>query len=333
MSKKEQITILGAGNMGTAMAQVIATNGFKVKLWNYAGDPEPLGHIRDCRENKKYLPGIQLSTNIECEPDMAQAVSEASIVFFVVPSAFIQTVAKQAEPHIQKKAICVDMSKGLDFSSKKYSLTTDILKKTLPNNKIAILSGPAVANQMAMGEFTAMSVVSKDVQVIARLQKVLDNNHVRLMPSSDYVGVEISGAFKNVYAILIGICDGLGIAANTKALLFTMALQEISLLVKNMGGNPKTVYGLAGLGDFFTTAISASGRNRRFGELIGKGFNITEAKNQVGQIVEGILATQALYMISRKYKVRLLLGNVIYNILYKESDPQKELALYLSNVR
>jgi glycerol-3-phosphate dehydrogenase (NAD(P)+) len=250
-----------------------------------------------------------------------------------VPSSFVQTVAKQAGTHIQKKAICVDMSKGLDYSNQKHSLTSDILRKVLQDKKVAILSGPAVASQMAMGEFTAMNVVSKDLRVIARLQTVLENNHVRLMPSSDYVGVEISGAFKNVYAILIGICDGLGIAANTKALLFTMALQEIGLLVKHMGGNPKTVYGLAGLGDFFTTAISTTGRNRRFGEWVGKGFKIPEAKKQVGQIVEGILAAQALYMISKKYKVRLLLGDVVYKILYKGSDPKKELAIYLSRVR
>lgn len=319
--------------MGTAVAQVIATNGFKVKLWNYAGDPEPLAHIKDCRENKKYLPGIQLSPNIECEPDIKQAVSGASVVFIIVPSGFVQAIAKQAAPYIPPDVICVDFSKGLDVSGKTYSLTTDILKKILPHNKIAAISGPAVASQMAGGEFTLMNVVAVDPKVTSHIQKIMENRHVRLIPSTDHVGVEIAGTFKNVYAILMGICDGLGIAPNTKAVFFTMALQEISLLVQKMGGNPEAVYGLAGLGDFFTTTISVSGRNRSLGELVGRGVAIADAKDQVGQVVEGIAATQALYVLSRKYKVNLPLGKAIYNMLYKGSDPKKELTKYLSGVR
>lgn len=319
--------------MGTAVAQVIATNGFKVKLWNYAGDLDPFKQICETRENKKYLPGIKLSTRIECEPDIAQAVSEANVVFFIVPSGFVQTIATQAAPYIPQGAICVDFSKGLATSGKTYALTTDVLKKILPYHKIAAISGPAVASQMAGGEFTVMNVVSADTKVIGQIQKIMENRHVRLVPSTDHIGVEISGSFKNVYAILIGICDGLGIAANTKAVFFTLALQEISFLVKKMGGNAETVYGLAGLGDFFTTAISTSGRNRSFGELVGKGFNIADAKDQVGQVVEGIAAAQALYILSRKYKIKLPLGNAIYNILYKNSDPKKQLVIFLSHLR
>jgi glycerol-3-phosphate dehydrogenase (NAD(P)+) len=333
MAKKEQIAILGAGNMGTAVAQVIATNGFKVKLWNYAGDPDPLQHIKECQENKKYLPGIQLSPNIVCEPDIEQAVSGASVVFIIVPSAFVQTVAIQVALHIPKGAICIDFSKGLDFSSKKYSLTTDVLQKILPENLIVAISGPAVASQMAAGEFTAMNVVSGDDKVIARIQKIMENTRLRLVPSVDYVGVEISASFKNVYAILMGICDGLGMAANTKAVVFTMALREMGFLVKKMGGYADTVYGLAGLGDLFTTAVSVNGRNRRLGELLGRGFDLNDAKDQVGQVVEGVSATQALRVLSKKYRVNLPLGNVLYNILYKHSNAKKELERYLSTIK
>ncbi len=319
--------------MGTAVAQVIATNGFKVKLWNYAGDPAPLADIKECKENKKYLPGIQLSSNIECEPDIAQAVSGVSTVFIIVPSGFIQAIARQVAPHIPQDAVCVDFSKGLDLSGKTYALTTDVLKKILPNHKIAAISGPAVASQMAGGEFTIMNVVSTDPYVIHKIKKIMENRYLRLMPSTDHIGVEVSGSLKNVYAILIGICDGMGIAPNTKAVLFTMALQEVGLLVKKMGGNAETVYGLAGLGDFFTTAISISGRNRSFGELVGRGVAVADAKDQIGQVVEGVAATQALDILSRKHNVRLPLGNAIYNILYKNKDPKKELISYLSRFR
>ena len=319
--------------MGTAMAQVIATNGFKVKLWNYAGDPEPLQHISDCRENKRYLPGIKLSANIECESDIAHAVANASVVFIIVPSNFVSTIARQAAPYIPKGAICVDVSKGLDFSGKKYALTTDELKKILPGNTVAAISGPAVAGQMAGGEFTVMNVVSVDTQAIKQIQKIVQNRHVQLIPSTDHIGVEISGSFKNVYAILMGVCDGLEIAPNTKAVLFTMALQEISQLVQKMGGRAETVYGLAGLGDFFTTAISISGRNRSLGELVGRGLAVAEAKDQIGQVVEGIAAAHALDVMSRKHKVKLPLGKAVYNILYKKKDPKKELIAYLSQLK
>ena len=333
MAKKEQVAILGAGNMGTAVAQVIATNGYKVKLWNYSGDPEPLQNIRECQENKKYLPGIQLSSNIECEPDIAQAVAAATVVFFIVPSTFVQTVAMQVAACIPKGTICIDFSKGLDFSGKKYALTTDVLQKILPHNPIVAISGPAVASQMAAGEFTAMNIVSGDDTVVARVQRIMENRQLRLVPSVDYVGVEISASFKNVYAILIGICDGLGMAANTKAVLFAMALQEIGLLVKKMGGYQDTVYGLAGLGDFFTTAISANGRNRRLGELLGRGFSLSDAKYQVGQVAEGVTAAQALQTLSKKYKAQLPLGNIVYNILYKKGAVKKELEKYLSSLK
>lgn len=332
MSKKEQVAILGAGNMGTAVAQVIASNGFIVKLWNHADDLDPLRQITETRENQKYLPGIKLSANIECEADIEKALLGADIVFVVVPSVFVQKIIKSGASYIYKKAICVDVSKGLDFTNKNYALTTDVLKKLLPKNKIASISGPAIAGQMAFGKFTAMNVVSKDKKVIKTIKKIMENKNLRLIPTSDIVGVETSGSFKNVYAIALGMCDGLQITTNTKAVLFTIALREMAQLVKKMGGKSETVYGLAGLGDLFGTGLATVSRNRRFGEFVGSGLTPDNAITKVGQVVEGVPATKALHDLSKKFKLKMPLASLVYKIVYEQASAPIEMENFLNNL-
>ncbi|OGH92347.1 MAG: hypothetical protein A2563_05185 [Candidatus Magasanikbacteria bacterium RIFOXYD1_FULL_40_23] len=332
MLQKEKVAVLGAGNMGTAVAQVIASNGFEVRIWNHAGDLEPLQQIKELGENKNYLPGVKLSTNIVCEPDISQAVKGASIVFVVVPSGFVKNVVQSAAPYIPKSATCVDVSKGLDFEGAKYSLTTDVLGKLLPKNKIASISGPAIAGQMALGKFTAMNVVSEDKNAIKMVKKVMENENLKLVSSSDIIGVETSGSFKNVYAIAMGICDGLELPTNTKAILFTTALKEMVLIVKKMGGQSETVYGLAGLGDLAGTGLASASRNRRFGEFLGKGLTPDEAVIKVERVVEGMSAVKALNILSKKYKLKMPLGDLIYRIIYSKADPKKEIDSFLKNL-
>ncbi len=332
MLKKEKIAILGAGNMGTAVAQVVASNGFEVKLWNHAGDLEPLKQIKELGENKNYLPGVQLSKNIIPEPDISQAVFGVDVVFIVVPSGFVKNIVKSAAPFIPKNAVCVDVSKGLDFEGAKYSLTTDVLSKILPKNKIASISGPAIAGQMALGKFTAMNVVSKDKNAIKVIKKVMENENLKLVPSNDIIGVETSGSFKNVYAIALGICDGLGLPTNTKAVLFTIALKEMVAIVKKMGGLSETVYGLAGLGDLAGTGLATASRNRRFGEFLGNGLTPDEAVIKVERVVEGMSAVRALNILSKKYKLKMPLSDLIYKIIYNKADPKKEVDIFLKNL-
>lgn len=329
MLKKEKVAILGAGNMGTAVAQVIASNGYEVRLWNHAGDLEPLEQIKLSGENKKYLPGLKLSVNIHGEPNISRAVSGARVVFVVVPSGFVKGVVKSASPYISANSVCVDVSKGLDFEGAKYSLTTDVLSKILPKNKIASISGPAIAGQMALGKFTAMNVVSKDKNAIKIIKKVMENENLKLISSSDIIGVETSGSFKNVYAIAMGICDGLGLPTNTKAVLFTTALKEMVLIVKKMGGKQETVYGLAGLGDLVGTGMSSASRNRRFGEFLGNGLKMEEAVVKVERVVEGVSAVRALNILSKKHKLKMPLANLIYKIIYDKADPKIQVDNFL----
>ncbi len=313
MPKKELVAVLGAGNMGTAIAQVVALNGYKVNLWNYNGDAEPLKQIKEKGENTKYLPGIKLSANIFPEHDIAKTVCKADVIFIAVPSGYVATILTQAAAYIDKRAICVDASKGLD--EKSLCLITDIIKTSLPKNKIAVISGPAIAGQMVKGNYTAMNVASQDARAIWQVKKVMENKNLKLISTNDVTGVEVAGSLKNVYAIAMGVCDGLKIPTNTKAVLFVIALREISLLVKKMGGRPETVYGLAGLGDLIGTGLADASRNRRLGEFLAQGISLDEATAKVGQVVEGVSAAKVLNKLSKKYKIKTPLADVIYKII------------------
>src|SRR3989344_4647542 len=331
MSKKERVVVLGAGNMGTAIAQVVASNGYKVNLWNHSDDLEPLQQIKEKGENINYLPGIKLSRNIHPEPDMAKAVAKADVIFLTVPSAFIKSVIKQMAPHLSGREICVDVSKGLD--EKSICLITDILKSILPKNKMATISGPAIAGQMVKGNFTAMNVASPDEYAIRMVKKVLENRNLKLIPSGDIVGVEVAGSFKNVYAIAMGICDGLKISTNTKAVLFVVALQEIGSLVKKIGGQLETVYGLAGFGDFVCTGLASASRNRRLGEFLVQGLSLDKAVAKVGQVVEGVPATRVLNSLSKKYKLKTPLADTIYKIVCGKVTPKTGMENFLKNLK
>lgn len=331
MSKKEQVAVLGAGNMGTAIAQIAALNGYKVNLWNYSGDLEPLKQIKEKRENINYLPGIKLSKNINPEPDMAKAVAKADVIFMTVPSAFIKSITKQLAPHLSGREICVDASKGMD--EKSICLITDVLSSNLPKNKIATISGPAIAKQMVQGNFTVMNVASPDEHAIRMVKKVLENKNLKLVSSGDIVGVEVAGSFKNVYAIAVGLCDGLGIPTNTKAVLFVTALQEMGLVVQKMGGRLETVYGLAGLGDLLGTGLANASRNRRTGEFLAQGLNLDKAMAKVGQVVEGVPATRVLNTLSKKYKLKTPLADLIYNVICGKVNPKIAMEKFLSNLK
>ncbi len=337
--------------MGTAIAQVVALNGFKVNLWNYSGDLEPLKQIKEKGENTKYLPGIKLSGNIFPEQDIAKTVAKADVIFITVPSGHIAPILKQAAMYINKSAVCVDASKGLD--EKSLCLITDIIKQSLSRfspaenrgsaispakaesgqkNKIVAISGPAIAGQMVKGNFTAMNVASNDERAIRLVKKVMENKNLKLIATGDVVGVEVAGSFKNVYAIAMGMCDGLKIPTNTKAVLFVSALQEISLLVKKMGGRPETVYGLAGLGDLIGTGLASASRNRRLGEFLAGGLSFEEAMAKVGQVVEGVAAARVLIKLSKKYKLKTPLADTIYRIICGSVSPQIGIEKFLKNL-
>jgi glycerol-3-phosphate dehydrogenase (NAD(P)+) len=324
-----KITVLGAGNMGTTIAQIIASNGYEVDLWNYEGDAEPLVQIKTFQENRKYLPGIILSKKIHVQTDLETAVKKSSVIFFVVPSNFFISISERVGPFLTSAPVIVDVSKGLresdwDFSSKKK------LGKIFKN--IVVLSGPAIAADLARGGFTAMNIASKNKRSIEMVKKVLENNHLVLLPTTDIRGTKICGALKNMYAILMGICDGLEIPMNTKAFLLTQALEEMGNLIEKMGGKKKTIYSLAGLGDLIGTSLCATSRNRRFGEFLVYAETVKAAEEKVGQVVEGIRAAEIVHLLAKRYGLAMPIAEIVYRLVWKKASVQKELKQFLMHL-
>ncbi len=330
---KESVAILGAGNMGTAMAKIIAENGYSVKLWNYSGDLDPLHEIEKFGENKKYLGGVKLPKNIFPTYTMEEALKNVRVVFCVVSSAAMESVMRSALPAVQSGMIFVDVSKG--FHPGTNEMIPTMMKKIMGRKKVAIvtLTGPAVAHQLAEGYPAVLVASSKSVSASKRVQKVLLNEDLKVLIGHDMVGGEVVQSFKNVYAIGLGMAQGLGFPFNTQAILFTLALQEMALLNKKMGGKLETVYGFAGLGDFLTTAMSSEGRNRRFGECLGQGLCSADALKTVEQTVEGISATLSLKAIAKKLKIKIPFALAVDAIIEGKQKPQKAIEELLKKIK
>lgn len=320
---KEVIAVLGAGNMGTAMAKIIAENGYRVNLWNYEGDLDPLREIEQYGENKKYLPGVKLSSNVIPTYAMADAVKHATVVLCVVSSAAMESVMKSLLAHIEPNMILVDVSKGLH--PKTNEMIPVMMKRMLGRKKACVVSltGPAVAQQICDGHPAVLVAASASIAASKHVQKVLASKNMKVLLGTDMVGGELVQSFKNVYAIGLGIAQGLGLPFNTQAILFTLALEEMALLNKKLGGRLETVYGFAGLGDFLTTAMSPEGRNRRFGECLGQGLCSADASLAVSQTVEGIPATLCLKKMMRKWKLHLPFALAIDAVIEAKTTPQK----------
>ncbi len=329
---KETVAILGAGNMGTAMAKVIAENGYMVKLWNYEGDLDPLREIEKFGENKKYLPGIKLPSSIQASYTIEDTLREAKVVFFVVSSAAMESVMKSVLPYIEANMVLVDVSKGLH--PKTNEMIPAMMKRMLGRKKASVLSltGPAVAGQIVDGHPAVLVAASSSQSACKQVQKVLANKNVKVLLGTDMVGGELVQSFKNVYAIGLGMAQGLGLPFNTQAILFTVALQEMALLNKKMGGKLETVYGFAGLGDFLTTAMSSEGRNRRFGECLGQGLCKADASLAVSQTVEGISATLCIKKMMRTLKLNLPFAAAVDAVIEAKVTPQKAIETLIKKI-
>lgn len=330
---KKVLAVLGAGNMGTVIAQVLAENGHQVNIWNWEGDHDPLKQIEKYGENKKYLAGFKLSKNIRPCFKIEQALEKAEIIFFVVPSSVMEHTVSFAARSIRDKAILVNVSKGLDPNTL-CSMTSLIAKHVRPNLKsnIAAISGPAVANQIALHQYTAMNVTGHKSSVMKKVIEVMNNDYIKLIPCNDVVGVEIGGSFKNVYTIAIGMCDSLGYGLNTKAALLTYAIREIADLTQAMGGKRKTAYELAGIGDLIGTSLCHDSRNRTFGEYLGKNMTKEQATKKVKQVVEGVGAMECLMRLSKKYHVHTPFAEMIYQCLESKKNPGKIFKDFLENL-
>lgn len=311
-----RISVLGAGAWGTALAKVLCENGHVVTLWGHLS--RHIESLRSTGLNQPYLPDIILPDSLGFESDLKTAIKERDMLVFAVPSKAIREIAEQCIDH---PGILVSVTKGIEHDS---GLTMcGIISEVTKSNRVAALSGPSLALEVAKGIPTAIVGASEDEAVARAVQDVFHRPTFRVYPSTDLIGVELGGALKNVIAIAAGVGDGLGFGDNSKAALITRAIVEIRRLGVACGAQPETFAGLSGLGDLTVTCFSKLSRNRGFGEKIGSGADAADLLANGQHVVEGHPTARSAFRLARKHELETPIVDEVFAMLH-EGKPLKQ---------
>jgi len=324
----KSISVIGAGSYGTALAISLARNGHQTTLW--ARDTAHIAEMTTTRENNKYLPGCTFPVNLTLEADLEKAIHSSDNILVVVPShAFAETL-KQLKPFIMPSSRLAWATKGLDPDSGR--LLQDVARDILGDDiSLAVLSGPTFAKEMAMGLPTAISVSSTDDEFVKEISSLLHcGKTFRVYSNTDFIGVQLGGAVKNVIAIGAGMADGIGFGANARTALITRGLVEMTRLGTALGAEPTTFMGMAGLGDLVLTCTDDQSRNRRFGLALGRGAETEQAMKDIGQVVEGYRNTNEVYMLAKRMNVEMPIVEQVYQVLYCDKPAKLAAADLLS---
>lgn len=311
------ITVLGSGGWGTALALLLLENGHQVTLWSYR--QEESDNLRERRENP-VLPGVVLPEGLNLTADMA-CVKNSKVIVLATPSFAVRTTAAQARPFLAPGAVLVSVSKGVEKDTS-LTLTDVIAQEVGEGHPVVALSGPSHAEEVSRGVPTAVVAASRDQAAAELVQDIFMSPRFRVYATDDVVGVELGAALKNVIALCAGVSDGLGLGDNTKAMLMTRGLTEIARLGEAMGGRKETFAGLAGIGDLIVTCTSMHSRNRRCGIAIGKGTPPQQAVKEVGMVVEGYYAAANAKALADKLGVEMPITAAAYQVLYEGKDPK-----------
>ena len=309
-----KITVLGAGAWGTALAKVLHENGNAVTLWDKDG--ELLKQLQRGR-NEKYLPKIELPTNWNMELDFSKAIGGAACVVIAIPSQAFRSVAGKLK---DCPAILVSVAKGIEFETGE--TMSRILREQAPANRVAALSGPSFAREVALGIPTAIVCASESDATAKTVQGLFHRPEFRIYRSTDILGVEYGGALKNIIAIAAGVSDGLGYGDNTKAGLVTRALSEIRRLGVACGAQAETFSGLSGLGDLMLTCFSRQSRNRELGERIGRGETIEAIQASHPKLAEGYPTARSAHKLAREKKTIVPIIDEVHAMLYENKNPK-----------
>ena len=319
-----KIGVVGGGSWGTALAFLLAKNGFDLDLWVF--EEEVREQIQNHRENKVFLPDAKLPEGILPTCDLKQAVSGKDLVLVVVPSHHMRGIACEMAPYMDENTIVVTASKGIE--NKTHLTMTGVLAECLPQipkERIAVLSGPSFAKEVAAGVPTVVAVAAREIEVAKTVQGVFASSVFRVYVNSDPVGVEVAGAMKNVIAIAAGMCDGLDAGLNPRAALITRGLTEMTRMGVTLGAEPLTFSGLAGVGDLILTCTGSLSRNHTVGMKIAQGKSLDEILDEMRMVAEGVKTTRSVYNLSHKLGVELPICNEVYHILFDGRDPAESI--------
>jgi glycerol-3-phosphate dehydrogenase (NAD(P)+) len=312
--------VLGAGSWGTALTLAWAADGRDIVLWGH--NRNRIEQLRSTRENINYLPGFKLPGNVRVTSD-ASDCETCSLFVFVVPSTAFRTIAEQFRNVVSRDSVLLSCTKGIEHGTG--MRMSQILAENYAENRVAVLSGPNLAIEVARSLPTATVLGSVDHESAIMLQGVLGSPRFRIYTSDEIVGIELGGALKNVFALSAGVSDGLGLGDNAKSALVTRCLAELLRLGTVMGGNARTFYGLSGVGDLMATCFSPHSRNRKVGERLGRGESLGKISSEMHMVAEGIPTTKSAYECARRYDMETPIIDQMHAILYDDKAPAQAL--------
>jgi glycerol-3-phosphate dehydrogenase (NAD(P)+) len=308
--------IIGLGNLGTAIGNLISNNGHEVLGWEY--DAQVGEEINQQHTNTRFLPGVALNSNLKATTRLENVFEDYPIIFIALPSIFIQSTLGKYANRIDPKIILVNMSKGIDRQSGLTAFQT--VGQIFPDNPKIMLSGPAIANEFSKGMPTVVMLAGKNFQDLLQVSHLMDNDYWRTRFSNDEMGVELGGILKNIYATGLGLFDGEGITSiNFRAVYLTLALEEMSRFGVCMGAKLETFLYLAGMGDLVATALSEHSHNRQMGELLAKGMTLDEINKEMGVIPEGYNTLRTMLYFAEKMHLTLPIAKGLWDVMHGRS--------------
>ncbi|PSC69774.1 glycerol-3-phosphate dehydrogenase [Micractinium conductrix] len=320
-SERTRVSVLGGGAWGTALALHAARMGHEVLIW--ALEPEVAKAINEQHENTTYLKGHQLPHNLRASNDIKEVAGYGELVLMVIPTPFVERTVSQIEGSVRDDAILVSCTKGILNDT--LETPNEILKRVLPprlHTRLAYLSGPSFAAEVAKEHPTAVTIAAEDDGVAKRVQELMSTSRFRCYRTHDVIGVELGGALKNVLAIACGISDGLGFGSNGRAAIITRGLDEITRLAVAAGASPLTLAGLSGIGDIVLTCTGDLSRNRTVGIRLGKGEKLEDITATMGgAVAEGVLTSRSTHHLAQKKGIECPVLEGIYRVIHEGADP------------
>ena len=313
------IGVIGSGSWGTALAWLLHNNGHQVTLWSYLAEETEM--FLKYHENTDKLPGVVLADEVEFTCDLEKSVDGKDLLVLAVPSPAVRSTSRNMKAFVKPGQIIVDVAKGIEEAT--LMTMTDIIEEEIPQAEVAVLSGPSHAEEVGRGLPTTIVAGAHHKETAELIQSLFMSPVFRVYTSSDMLGIEIGAALKNVIALAAGTADGLGYGDNTKAALITRGIAEISRLGTAMGAHPNTFFGLSGIGDLVVTCASVHSRNRKAGFLIGQGYSMKDAMEEVHMVVEGVYSARAGLKLADKYQIEMPIIRAVNQVLF-ENKPARE---------
>lgn len=315
-SQPLRVTILGGGSFGTAMANLAARNGCDTRMW--LRDPQTAQMMQTTRRNTRYLPDFEMDQHLAFGADLAWAVQGRDLILVAVPSHSFRSVLKQIAPLISGQAV-VSLTKGIEPDT--FAMMSDIIKQELPEVPYGVLSGPNLAKEIMSGMPAGTVIASESEAVRFAVHQALASSLFRVFANPDVHGVELGGALKNIYAVAMGMGAAYKVGENTRSMLLTRALAEMSRFAVRLGANPLTFLGLSGVGDLFATCSSPLSRNYQIGLALGQGKSLDEAIAALGQTAEGINTIRQVRTQAEQLGIYMPITNALYEVIFEGKPP------------